>query len=657
MLSSLLSQLNRPKHLHPNRPQPPVYHLINESGQSAVLLALMFMMLLAFVGLATDTGVLYVNYAHVRRAVDSAALGAATQVRETTKTKQQITDVARQYIILQGLDVATVEVDTCVWKFTRNPVTADVNLDAQGRFVSFKADAPSDVTTNPAGLKYKDYMDICTFPSTKKVRVSASINSQTAFLHIVGWNSVVINASATTEAASLEIVLIIDTSASMTFDIASDNGKDDDGDGCADETTTLPGVIPGTSTPCSDGNGKNDAWLRAEIGGAGADQTEPECNWHLVGDTNDLYQSQITSILSLLPANYPSTCTSGCFSPNHVCRPFEFVRDAAIRFVDKYVYFPYDRVSIITFANQVTLLQGIGVEGVSDNVAQTVIHLVGYSKSTDGTGARVWSNQVSEAGQRLDVSGKPICTGDDWDVRPGYCQATNTGGALAKALEVLTSSYIRQNALRYIILLSDGAATSSNPNVAPGVLPSQYACPYTFRTGAGGPPTQATYDPYYYKRPCQDGNSQTRYASNSPLYDADDYARDQAKAIADSGNNIIIFTIGLGSEVTENPGTLNQKGCNDVLNAMDWAVCNGDQLPNGEQLLRYIADQGDGINKLGLDPCQRNDTPVGNPTVTGYRYNYPIGKSCGNYYYAQGGLDLTAVFEAIAQRIFTRITR
>jgi hypothetical protein len=256
----------------------------------------------------------------------------------------------------------------------------------------------------------------------------------------------------------------------------------------------------------------------------------------------------------------------------------------------------------------------------------------------------------------LEVSGNPICTGDDARIRPGYCQATNTGGALAKALEILTSSYIRQNALKYIILLSDGAATTSNPNVASAVLPSMYACPYTSYTSVG-PPTEAIYDEYYSKRPCQDGNTQTRYASNSVFYDSDDYARDQAKAIADSGNNIVIFTIGLGSEVTENPGTLNQKGCNNVLNAMDWAACNADQLPNGEQLLRYIADQGDGINKLGLDPCQRNDTPAGNPTVVGYRYNYPIGKSCGNYYYAQGGLDLTAVFEAIARRIFTRITR
>ncbi|MBI5715504.1 MAG: hypothetical protein HZC38_19055 [Chloroflexi bacterium] len=625
-------------------------------------------MLLAFVGLATDTGVLYINYAHARRAVDSAALGAATQVRETTKTQQQITDIARQYIILQGLDVATVAVDTCVWKFTRNPVTADVNLDAQGRFVSFKDDAPSDVITNPAGLKYKDYTDICTFPSTKKVRVTASINSETAFLHIVGWNSITLNASATTEAASLEIVLIIDTSYSMTFDVAIDNEKDDDGDGCADETTTVPGGVPGSYVngvpliPCSDGNSKNDDWLRAQIGGAGADQTEPECTWHIYGDTNDLYRPEITSIFGLLPAKYPSGCTAlgaGCYSPFHVCRPFEFVRDAAIRFVDKYVYFPYDRVSIITFSNQVTLLQSIGVEGVSDNKSATLGHLIGYLKATDASGTKVWPTQLGETGQRLDVSGNPICTGDDWAIRPGYCEATNTGGALAKALEVLSSSYIRQNALRYIILLSDGAATSSNPNVASAVLPSQYACPYTINSGAVGPPTQAIYDQYYYRRPCQDGNSQTRYASSSPLYDADDYARDQAKAVADSGNNIIIFTIGLGSEVTQNPGggANSGKDCTGALNGTQWSPCNLDLLPNGEQLLRYIADQGDGVNKLGLDPCQRNDTPVGNPTVAGYRYNYPIGKSCGNYYYAQGGLDLTAVFEAIAQRIFTRITR
>ena len=38
---------------------------------------------------------------------------------------------------------------------------------------------------------------------------------------------------------------------------------------------------------------------------------------------------------------------TGVVSPIHSCRPFEWVRDAAMRFVLNFVKFPYDRVGIV----------------------------------------------------------------------------------------------------------------------------------------------------------------------------------------------------------------------------------------------------------------------------------------------------------------------
>jgi hypothetical protein len=89
----------------------------------------------------------------------------------------------------------------------------------------------------------------------------------------------------------------------------------------------------------------------------------------------------------------------------------------------------------------------------------------------------------------------------------------------------------------------------------------------------------------------------------------------------------VIFTIGLGDRV------INNTTC-------DAGVWGASCEPNfGEKLLRYIAAVGDDGNPL-TDPC----------SATG------VGADCGNYYYSPTGSGLLEVFEAIASRIFTRIT-
>jgi hypothetical protein len=97
----------------------------------------------------------------------------------------------------------------------------------------------------------------------------------------------------------------------------------------------------------------------------------------------------------------------------------------------------------------------------------------------------------------------------------------------------------------------------------------------------------------------------------------------QPAACAEPGQGAVIFTIGLGDAVTE--------------------YARGGDPDAGEQLLRYIANAGD-----NGDPAPANDPCNGPPA-------YPVGTSCGNYYFAPEGSDLQKVFEAIASRIFTRI--
>jgi hypothetical protein len=84
------------------------------------------------------------------------------------------------------------------------------------------------------------------------------------------------------------------------------------------------------------------------------------------------------------------------------------------------------------------------------------------------------------------------------------------------------------------------------------------------------------------------------------------------------GNDLAIYSIGLGSQVGGDTGT---------------------QGYIGEQLLRYIAAVGDDGDRV-TDPCSGINTKT----------------SCGNYYYASGGANLLPIYEDIANRIYTRIT-
>ncbi len=55
-------------------------------GQALVLLAVAFFALLAFIGLVTDVGSIYVSYTQLQRAVDAAAVAAANNIKNPSDT-------------------------------------------------------------------------------------------------------------------------------------------------------------------------------------------------------------------------------------------------------------------------------------------------------------------------------------------------------------------------------------------------------------------------------------------------------------------------------------------------------------------------------------------------------------------------------------------
>ncbi len=121
-------------------------------------------------------------------------------------------------------------------------------------------------------------------------------------------------------------------------------------------------------------------------------------------------------------------------------------------------------------------------------------------------------------------------------------------------------------------------------------------------------------------------------------YDADDYARDEADFVgcadkvehlasgcSQTGQQAIIYTIGLGDQVLTKTGI--------------------DPVPHGVRLLRDIAAVGDDTDP-GTDPCQGL-----------YNSMDEFKTWCGNYYYAATGSKLNRVFEDIYSKMFVRLTK
>ncbi|HVN53749.1 MAG TPA: vWA domain-containing protein [Anaerolineaceae bacterium] len=164
------------------------------SGQAIVIIAVAFVGILAFVGLVVDFGVLLINYAQLRKAVDAAAIAAAGQMREFTDIDAQ-TQAAAQFIELNNYDPTKVTVQTC------DTLT------------------PEEQATDT---------ELCPTPRRKLIRVIAEGHVTFFFLPVIGFYGTDIKAQAIGEAASLDVVLILDRSNSMAYYDADRNLLHDD---------------------------------------------------------------------------------------------------------------------------------------------------------------------------------------------------------------------------------------------------------------------------------------------------------------------------------------------------------------------------------------------------------------------------------------------
>lgn len=173
---------------------------VKEKGQAIVLLAVFFIVLLGFIGLAIDLGRIYVAMGSLRRAVDAASLGAASQFREG-RGITEMTSMATQIMNMNGINPDTIVVEDC----------------------------PHAIVPNDPVL--------CVTPHHKYVRVTATNTVPMTFLRVININQITLNSNAISEAASLDVVLVIDISESMA---QKPNGDQADPSQCNPTQTCQP---------------------------------------------------------------------------------------------------------------------------------------------------------------------------------------------------------------------------------------------------------------------------------------------------------------------------------------------------------------------------------------------------------------------------------
>lgn len=559
-------------------------NLKTERGQSIVLIALMFVGLLAFIGLTVDVGVLFISYGNLRQAVDNAAIAASTQMR----TMYQIDELkasASQFLRLNNIDISegSVNVQTC--------------------------------KTNPSDTQ------LCPVNERRKlVRVTATVPVKFSFLPIIGMYETNITATAVGEAASLDVVLVVDISESMSRDSVNVADRDPKICNANSSTVTTPSggtaTIPGNCMPFTDV--KKAAALTFASTILDKPKADEEDRLAIVVFSNgweasDLYYTPSYATGPTIPIHgTAAVCPYGYDTATGECD--DAATDADGNWTSDYDV-AYD------------LLTHLKVYEVDPCVSN-------YATLDDPRPCAYYSPNPSTG---LDEYQGQQCGFYHKYADSSTCLTTNIGGGLKLGASMFSGMNMRKDSLWLVVLLTDGAANASEVTADSNNV--------YFTTWGASPanlfrdlPAGWCPDGTKTTGNCRDNDVTTRHnlAADPTHYDADDFARDMADLVAcdakdpatgcnQAGQGALLFSIGLGDKV------IDAKDANLV--------------PYGESMLRYAANVGeDGDPATGAgstDPC----------------YGVTSGDSCGNYYYTSDSNELQAIFESIASRVFTRLAK
>jgi Flp pilus assembly protein TadG len=455
-----------------------------DGGQVLVIVALSMVVLIAIMGLALDVGTIFIDNARLRRAVDAAALAAALQIREGYNPAN-LEPAAKDFLNLNRIHWTSIDVVYC----------------------DLVTNTPADLCSSTGGLP------------RKLVRVYVEADAYLNFLAVLGINQVQISATATSETASIDMVLVIDRSESMTYNYAV-----------------------------------------GQVNADGKQMRDPSvCNDPAIHS----------------PQGYPGDC-----------EPFNTVKDSAIKFVNRFMFEPYDRVAVVTFDKDPHMNLHFTTD--KTDVITTIENLTVYPgegvyDSGGGNPSRLYAANGDYLGLQCPFAFHPAVPGDTNN--PSPCTTTNIGGALLDAGNEFSAPHpgevVRQNSLWVVVLLTDGVA-----NAGYGGDPQQYYCPDGTWFGQGTVPFL-----------CNDAIGATRHTYTDPPinYDAEDFAYDKADFVgtplnpAIIGQNAYIYTIGLGPQVT----LRSRVDCSSKDINGNCLIDDGTKL--GEKFLKYAAQVGRGI--------------------------------------------------------------
>jgi hypothetical protein len=498
-----------------------------EKGQIIVILALVFIGLVAIVGLAIDMGYMYVSYSRLRRAVDGAALAATSQFRE----KYGIADLQKAaQEFLQLNEVGQVGSD---------PNTLSVDIE--------------DCDTTPGDP------ELCTDPPRKLIRVTVTERVPLFFLSVVGLHEIPIKVSSIAEAASIDLVLLIDNSPSMAL---GNSGQEVDPTACNPSNTCAPFNAVKTAAKTL----VDTLYASYDRVAIVTYSRYPKVELPLSGDLAAVK----TKIDALKVYEMEGKCGWSAQDRPEASDPFP--GDPDFYFMD----------------SPCRLYLSINYPGAGDP-GSTYAQMSCYNYLING-----------------DARG---------------CTVTNSGGGLKVAGNLLGGVYpaghsyavpeTRETALWVVIWLTDGATNAgfshdgknvgaSDNQTLVGTDPIEDSiCPgytwvipqdppggvgnYRFCADLNARPNLADIaanpsDPYILGRHPKDPDYT---APEDQWYDADDYARDMVDFVTDplKGQGAMMFTIGLGPQITSKT---------------PYEQTSGLPAP-GETLLQYAAEKGSGI--------------------------------------------------------------
>ena len=564
-----------------------------QRGQTLIIFAFAIVGLLAMVGIVTDAALVYVNYDHLRRAVDAGAVSAVNQYREN-RSAQQLHDSAMQALQLQLPGVENVRFYWC--------------------------SQAGDMVHAPGGSYDAHDGDLCSAAGQdprKRVRVEAELPVGLVFLSIVWGDQVVLRATAEAEAAVLNMVLLLDTSESMAYTTCSPSLPEPDFFTCLDTCVAAGNCSPFDGTPSVRWAAYNfvDTLMR--------DGVDRVAVYHF--DKTPVIAPSVESFTCELPPTltFPITLTasSGMVVPLTTTKQVVLNAIIDINQLNVYVRPPAcdatgeccERPTHVggNWGNDGgTMKHSYGYRWASTNIGGGLREAVGELVNNGSTDAAIWViAMLSDGAANATDKAEDV---NDWWTCPSLPAYRNPPTILDER-DLNLGPFCRDPEA------TDADPEHPDPNIVTRHCPSLAVCNDPNRCGDPGDPGTCWYTNW--------GETITQTIMWN--YDADDYARDIADLA--SSQQIAMYTIGFGPKVIS---------------------ASSGRADAGERLLRYVADVGDD-GDLETAPCGSDfywDDVVVDPIPN-------LGEQCGNYYYAPNAAALEDVFEDIASRIFSRITQ